>query len=419
MKRDKIPTFVDYLAVIFKRRLFIFKVVIIGAMLSVIISFCLRNQYTASTTILPPNPQQDMMFGFVNPAIASSFGGASGLTALLGGGSRPSDLFAAILNSGQITGTIVNKYNLKKVFKSRTYTDAVKQLQEITKIGVSPEGLISVSVTWHDKQLAADIANSYIEELDKFNTETTMTIGKKYRIFIEERLKQNQDSLAFAEEKLRAFQEKHKTIALNVEIQMAIETIAKLKSEIIFREVQKGTMASGSNVNNPYIYSIEQELRELKRQLSKIEFGSKTKDAETFGAGFSIPFTELPELSLEFARLLRDAKVQEAIYELLTQQYEQAKIMEIKDTPTVQVLDRASPPEKKSAPKRSRIVILTSVLCLIFGIVGAFVLESFEKIKTYPDRHKKWLDIWEKIRSDVRLAKTFISKILRIKKKTG
>ncbi|GAJ22508.1 unnamed protein product, partial [marine sediment metagenome] len=77
-----------------------------------------------------------------------------------------------------------------------------------------------------------------------------------------------------------------------------------------------------------------------------------------FGAGFSIPFAKLPELSLEYVRLLRDAKVQEAIYELLTQQYEQAKIMEVKDTPTVQILDRASPPEKKTSPKRSRIVIM-------------------------------------------------------------
>jgi capsular polysaccharide biosynthesis protein len=91
--------------------------------------------------------------------------------------------------------------------------------------------------------------------------------------------------------------------------------------------------------------------------------------------------------------------------------------MEAKDTPTVQLLDRASPPEKKSTPKRTRIVVLVSTLCLILGIVAVFVLESFENTKKFPERYKQWLDIGEKIRSDFRSAKTFIRRTLRIKKK--
>lgn len=419
MKIREQPSFIDYLELIFKRRVFILKTVISVAIAAVIISLCLRHKYTASTTILPPNPQQDMMFGFVNPALTSSLGGASGLTSLLAGGSRPSDLFAAILNSGRITGNIIRKYNLKQVFKAKTNHDAAKQLKEITRIGVTPEGMITVSVTWYDKYLAADIANSYIEELDEFNTETAMTTGKKYRIFIEGRLKETIDTLTMVEERLRKFQEEHHTLILDVEIEKAIETIAELKSQIILLEVKKGALTSSSQTGNPYLHSINRELRELKKQLSKIEFGGNEKKRTGFGAGFSIPFSQLPEVSLEFARLIRDVTVQSAIYELLTQQYEQAKIMELKDTPTVQILDRASPPEKKSAPKRSRIVILTTVLGMILSVVGAFILESLEKTKKYPDRHKKWLDLLDKCRRDARLARTFIFKTLRIKKKLG
>jgi uncharacterized protein involved in exopolysaccharide biosynthesis len=417
MKKDKTPAFVDYLTVIFKRRTLIYKIVIIGAVVSAIISLLIPNQYTASTTILPPNPQQDMMFGLVSPSIMGSFGGASGLTALLGGGTRPSDLFAAILISDRITGQIIRKYNLKKVFRTKTNHDTRKQLGEITRIGVTPEGMITVAVTWYNKHLAADIANSYIEELDKFNTEAAMTVGKKYRIFIERRLTEAQDSLAKTEEALRKFQEKHHTVALDVEIQAAIETIAQLKSQIILNEVKKGAWSAAGQAGNPYLSNINNELRELRRQLSKIEFGQKGGNTREFGAGFSVPFSELPEVSLEYVRLFRDVKVQEAIFELLTQQYEHAKIMEAKDTPTVQLLDRASPPEKKSTPKRTRIVVLVSTLCLILGIVAVFVLESFENTKKFPERYKQWLDIGEKIRSDFRSAKTFIRRTLRIKKK--
>lgn len=417
MKRDKAPAFVDYLAVIFKRRALIYKVFVAGAVVSAIISLLIPNQYTASTTILPPNPQQDMMFGLISPSIMSSFGGTSGLTALLGGGTRPSDLFAAILTSDRITGSVIRQYHLKKVFRTKTNHDTRKQLDEITRIGVTPEGMITVAVTWYNKHLAADIANSYIEELDKFNTEAAMTVGKKYRIFIEKRLTEAQDTLTRTEEALRKFQEKHHTIALDIEIQAAIETIAQLKSQIILNEVKKGAWSAAGQVGNPYLSNINNELRELRKQLSKIEFGQKGENTREFGAGFSVPFSELPAVSLEYVRLFRDVKVQETIFELLTQQYEQAKIMEAKDTPTVQLLDRASPPEKKSTPKRTRIVILVSTLCLILGIVAVFVLESFENTKKYPERYKQWLDIGEKMRSDFRSAKAFTRRTLRIKKK--
>jgi tyrosine-protein kinase Etk/Wzc len=417
MKADKKPNFVDYLTVISKRRTFIYKTFLIGAMTSLIISLCLRNQYKATTTILPPNPQQDLMFGFVAPSVVSSFGGYSGITSLLSGGTGPSDLFASILNSGRVTGAIIRKYELKKVFKVKTYHDARKQLEEITSIGVSPEGMIEVSVIWYEKQLAADIANSYIDELDKFNTETAMSVGKKYRIFIEERLKQAVDTLAKAEEALRDFQEQHRTVALDVEIQAAIETIAQLKSQIILYEVRKGAWSAAGQQNSPYLRDINNELNSLRKQLSKIEFGQQKETNNEFGAGFSVPFVKLPEVSLEYARLYRDVKVQEAIFELLTQQYEQAKIMEVKDTPTVQVLDRASAPEKKASPRRSRIVIFAAFASLILGVLGAFVLESFEQLKLRPDEYKKWTDIYNKINNDLKKIKTLIFGIFHFRVK--
>lgn len=127
--------------------------------------------------------------------------------------------------------------------------------------------------------------------------------------------------------------------------------------------------------------------------------------------------SELSVVALEYARLLKDVKVQEAIYEIMTQQYEQAKLMEVKDTPTVQVLDRASPPEKKSTPKRMRIVILVSFFCLILGVIGAFVLESFEGTKSYPEKYGKWIDIYRNLESDFRTTKAAIVKLIRRKER--
>ena len=407
MKETRKITLLTYWLTITKhRRVLMFNTIII-TVLAIIISLLLTPQFRATAIILPPGGEQPTMFSLLSSGLPAGISSLSRITGGLPGLATPSDLYAAIMKSGRIKGTIIKRFNLMKEFKSKTTVDASKALDKITKIEVSPEGLISVAVTYKNKYLAADIANAYIEELDKFNRETAMTTGKKYRIFIEKRLKETEDSLTKTEESLRNFQEKHRTIALDTEIEKAIETIATLKSQIILKEVQKG---AAGGINNPYIRSIDQELRELKKQLAKIEFGSGVKGRDEFGAGFSVPLSKLPEVSLEYARLLRDVKVQEAIYELLTQQYEQAKIMEVKDTPTVQLLDRASPPEKRCFPVRSKIVIFAFILSLIINVPLALFADYLIDTKRNPKDHQTFNKIMEDLSRGLGQIKKFFTR---------
>jgi len=385
MKEGKTASLIDYLEIIVKWRKFIIRNVIIVTAAAIIISLLLTQLFTATATILPPNPEQGAMLGILSMNVPSGLAGLARMGGVLPGLTTPSDLFAAIMKSDRIKGEIVKKFDLRNEFKTKTMIDAFEALDDITNIEITPEGIISVSVTYKDKYLATDIANSYIEELDKFNTETAMTVGKRYRIFIEQRLRENMDTLAQAEDDLKIFQEKYRTVALDVEIESAIKTIAGLKSQIILLEVKKGALSSSSQFANPYLHDINKELRELKKQLSKIEFGEKGKSEDEFGAGFSVPFSQLPEVSQKYVKLLRNVKVQEAIYELLTQQYEQAKIMELKDTPTVQILDRAAPPEKRSFPRRTRIVIVAFAFSLFFSVIAVFFIRYYkEKVRQDP-----------------------------------
>lgn len=406
----KKTSLVDYLEVIIKWRKFILRNVFVVAIATAIISLLLTWKFTATATILPPNPEQEAMLGMISASIPGGLASLAGIGGVLPGVSTPSDLFAAIMKSGRVKNKIIKVYDLKKEFKAKTNADASKALDEITRIEVTPEGIVSVSVTYKNKYLAADIANSYIEELDKFNTETAMTTGKKYRMFIEERLKDNIDSLSYAEEALRTYQEKHRTVALDIEIESAIAAIAELKSQIILLEVKRGALTSSSQRNNPYLYTINSELRELKKQLKKIEIGSKEKNEDEFGVGFSIPFSELPEVSLEYARLFRDVKIQEVIYELLTQQYEQAKIMELKDTPTVQVLDSASPPEKRSFPKRALLVVIAVFCSLIISSFYAIVVHNIQSGAISSESKNRLKAMGHTIKHDLKTIKKYFKK---------
>jgi tyrosine-protein kinase Etk/Wzc len=401
---------IDTIHIFVRRRKFIVYFVLAVVILTLLISLLVPNQYRAEATILPPNPERDAMMGLIFASVPSGIAGITGAGGLLGGPTA-SDLYANIMKSRVIMDKIIEKYQLKREFKTRTLEDAYKSLLSITNIIVTPEGIITVTVMYKNKKLAANVANSFVEELDRFNTETAMTAGKKYRLFIEQRLKETIDAMANAEDSLRSFQEKHKTVALNEEIQSAIQTIAQLKSQIIMKEVQRGAMASNSStMMNPYVANIDQELAQLRIQLSKIEFGGMGNTNE-FGAGFSMPFAKLPELSMEYARLLRDVKVQEAIYELMIQQYEQAKIMELKDTPTVQFLDRAVPPEKKSFPKRGILLLTVFFLSLLMALFLSFIMERIDMFKkNKPDEYAKWTQVYVVLKNDFLKAKRRIFK---------
>lgn len=393
---------------IMRWRKFIIRNVIIVTLLAAIISLVLPHKFKSTATILPPTSEQSGMLGFLTMNLPGDIAGLSRFMGGLPGLSSPSDLYAAIMQSSRIKNTIIRKYDLKKEFKVKTMHDAGKALDKIVSISVSMEGIIAVSVTYKNKYLATDIANSFVEELDKFNTETAMTVGKRYRIFIEKRLKESTDSLAQAEEALKGFQEKHRTVALDKELEAAIETIAQLKSQIIIYEVQKGAWEAAGQADNPYLANINRELRELKKQLARIEFGGEGKEGKEYGAGFAVPFSQLPGVSLEYARLFRDLKIQEVIYELLTQQYEQAKIMELKDTPSIQILDKASPPEKRSWPKRKLIVAFAFLLSLFASIPLAFLLEYLNAVRNEPEEHKVAVHVVRTLSADF---KTFISRI--------
>ena len=410
MKEKASRSFQRYVSILVKWRLFVVKFVVIATGVALITSLIITQKFAATAAILPPSQEQESMIGLLSTRLSSGVSGLGRMAGLLPGSSTVSDLFAAIMESSTIRGALIRKYDLMKEFKCKTITDTYKALEKITNIEVSGEGIVSVSVIYKDKFLAADLANSYIDELDKFNKETAMTVGKRYRIFVENRLKESFDSLVQAEEAMRNFQETHKTVALDTEIETAIQTLAALKGQVIALEVRRGALSSSAQSSNPYLLEINKELRELEKQLNRIEIG-KGKTTSEFGAGFSVPFAKLPEVALEYARLLRDVEVQTAIYELLTEQYEQAKIMEVKDTPTVQFLDRAYPAERKTYPKRGAMVVFCAVSSVLVGIFLAYVIEYAQQFL----RSNEWQHLYLPLREDLTKFKNTIFRHIKRK----
>ncbi len=390
------------------RRLLIVNTLMAAVITLAIMLMFFPNWYMATTSIMPPEKDTGS-FGFGGGMLPSGLGallGGSGLA--LPGLASPSDLYASILRSRAVALAVIEKNDLKKVFDVDLEIKALEELYARTGVNVQAEGIISLSFEDTDPERAAIIANSFIEELNRVNTENLVSKAKATREFIELRLEESIEDLKAAEEHYEAFQKKHKAFSLEEQVKAVINTIATLKGELVLGEIELGVMKKSLSPDNIRYKNQLFKIEQIRQQIEEMESGqSASGDPSLLG----ISIAEAPELGLEFVRLTRELKIQETIFELLKQQYEHAKIQEMRDTPTVQVLDRARVPELKSKPKRVYTAALGGVLS--FGLTLFFIL-AYEFTQREKEKNSevygKISELTKMLNDDIYWLKTLFSK---------
>lgn len=347
-----------------------------GFVASLIISFLLPKIYASATSILPPQQENSLAAGMAASQLAGGFGGFSG--GFLGL-SSPTDLWVGILKSQTVQDAIINRFDLMNVFEAKAIEDARKALNRMTEITKSKEDIISIRIEDENPQRAARIANAFVEELDKVNKNAVMSAGGRMRVFVEKRLNEAKMELERIEETVKAFQEKNGAVKLDDQSKAIIEAIGRIKGNLMAKEVELQTFLSFATPNNPQAEILKSQVEELRGSLRELEEGKKGDLPSS--RGIFIPTARMPDLGLQYARLLRDIKVQETLYGLLTQQYEMARIQEAKDSPTVQVLDVAKIPQKKAKPNRAIFVILCTFTAAFGAVFLSLLMEKLKELK--------------------------------------
>ena len=378
---------------------------LVGSLAAATYSLLLPKEYDATASLLPP---QD---GGASRALLGNLAAQPGAGALVGGFlpgmTSTKDVFVGILKSRTMQDDAIKKFDLVKVYEleesKAPLRDARNLLQQMTNIRASREGVISVTVAAYDPKMAADIANFYVENLDRLNTTINVTEAGRTRLFLEERTAEARKALRDSEDRLRAFQTQTKAVVMEGQTKAAIEGTAKLEGQILAAEVQLKTLETYSTSRNPDVIKLKESVEEMRRQLRRMEHGrgqsdrrqgldvrgqdkalerQRTEDSagdDRGGGDFSMSLGSIPTTGAQLVRLVREAKIQETIFTLLTQQLEQARIAEAKDTPTVRILDRAVAPEWKSRPAVTKNTILGGIAALLVGIVVALMLDSRSK----------------------------------------
>lgn len=360
----------ELLQVIVKRRNFILKVCTAAAILAVVYSISLKNVYTASAKILPP--QKDAAGGL--SALLSQAGGLAGLAAGGMGLGGSTEMYVGIIKSRSVTDAVIQRLNLQKEFKTKTADETRRRLATVIKVKAGKDGIINIDADSKDPVKAALLANTLVDELGKRSVQLNLSKAGAERMFLEKRLQVVKQDLRAAEEAMKLFQEKYKTIKADSQAMAAIEGIAQLKADIIGKEVQLASLRQNMTDEAPEVRMLMAAVARLKNQLGGMTGNGRMDVIPAAG--------NVPSLGVEYVRKLRELKVQEAIFEQLTKQYEVAKLSEAKDSSSFQILDEAVVPAQKSKPKRSLIVILITVSAFILSLFVIFIQEYISKLSS-------------------------------------
>jgi tyrosine-protein kinase Etk/Wzc len=348
---------------------------ILAGALAAIASFLIPNQYTATTTILPP--QQNTSMGGV---LASAVGNMGGLAALAGGGlglKDPNDTYIGMLQSRVIEDKLVQQFNLTQVYHAKKLSLALKALEKHSTIVSTKDGFISISVEDRDATRAADIANAYVKQLQDLRSTIVVTEAGQRRTFFERQLQDSQAKLVLAEQQLKDTQQQTGVLQLDAQMKAVIESATQLKAQIAAKQVALQVLGSYVTKQNPQRVVAEQEVDGLQRQLALLE------NKQGGGRGdIQVPTSEIPAIGMTYLNKVRDVRYYETISEILAKQLEAAKLDEAKEGVPLQVLDPAVPPDTKSFPSRTLIVVLTAFLGLLGSIsflVGRELLAQTEQ----------------------------------------
>jgi uncharacterized protein involved in exopolysaccharide biosynthesis len=396
------------LRVLWESRRLLMRAAAIGLLASTLVALLIPKSYTATGQLMPPDTQSSPGMAMMASLAAQVGGGGGGggggnagggLASLAGdllGLKNSGALFIGILRSQTSQERLVREFALQKVYREKLVTDARTKLDDNTAISEDRKsGIITIRVTDHDPERAAAITNAYVGQLNSLVAELSTSAAHRERVFLEERLVVVKHGLDEATNQLAQFSSKNNTLDMQTEGRAMLDAAGGLAGQMIAAQSELEGLRQIYTADNARVRALNARVSELRNQLNKLG-GSTADPAKASDAppevssGMPYPtIRNLPLLGAKYADYFRQAKIQETVFQLLTEQSELAKVQEAKETPSVKVLDPAQVPEKRSAPARLLIILLGSFLAFSGAVVWVLGAEQWRG--TDPDDPRKIL----------------------------
>jgi len=348
---DDGPTFGEMLQALRERWALLLLAPAVAGLIALGVTYLIPPTYTASTTFMPPQQTQSgsaAALAALGPLAALAGGGAGGRTA--------GDQYVALMQSVTVADRLVDRFKLIEVYDSDFRVDAQKELAKNVRIALGKkDGLIKVEVDDTSPQRAADIANRFVDELRRVTASLAVTEAQQRRVFFEQQLQESRDRLVQAQQALQA--SGFDGAALRAEPKAAAEGYARLRAEVTAAEVRLQVSRSSLADTTPEVRQQQATLSALRGQLAALEKSNTTSGGPDYIGRF------------------REFKYQEVLFELYARQFELARVDESREGALIQVVDAATPPERKSKPRRGVIALgaglLAGALLIIWVLARA------------------------------------------------
>lgn len=403
---------VSKLRYLWSRRSKLARFAIRGVLLSVVVAFLIPKRYDAVTRLMPPDQQ-----GGGGLALLSMLSGKTGpnVSALAGdllGVKSAGSLFVGVLRSATVADRLIDRFELRKVYGVRYQDDVRKALAAHSDITEDKRsGVISIEVRDRDSQRAAAMAAAYVEELDRLMAQLNTGAAHRERVFLEDRLQKVSLQLEKNEKEFGEFASKNSTIDVREQGKAMMDAAAAVAGQLIAAQSELEGLRQIYSDNNVRVRAVSARIQALEKRMTELNQGTgPNKDGLPPKGDFEQLFPsirKLPLLGITYADLYRQTKVQEVVFEVLTQQYELAKVQEAKETPVVRVLDPAKVPDHKSFPSRLLIILIGTCASLVAGVFWTAGNERWQEIGESDDRKVFVAEVWRDLQADLRDVRRF------------
>jgi uncharacterized protein involved in exopolysaccharide biosynthesis len=408
------PNWVGNLSLLWEHRRILFRVACIALVASLLTAFQIPKRYESTARIMPP--ENSGTSALMSAALAGhGLDGVGGLVASLLGGRTSSALFVDLLKSGTIAGHLIDRYQLQHAYHKRYRIDTAKYLARHTTIQDDKKsGVITITVSDTDPQRARDLAQGYLDELNQLVNRTSTSSAHRERVFIEQRLHSVQTELEQAQLALSDFSSTHATVDIREQTHAMVDAGAKAEGELIATQGELDSLRQIYGDQNVRVRAAQARVSDLKQELSKMAGTSAelpapgipapTTGGSTGSDGDALypPLRQLPRLAVPYADLYRKVRIQETVYELLTQQYEIARIQEVKDVPVVNVIDAPGIPEKKSFPPRLLLALLLTAAVTGMTVGFLFFKRQWSEVSPADPRRVLAQEVYETVNGGLR-----------------
>jgi len=403
--RNQREAVLSRIRLVWENRGLLLRVFVWSLLTSGLVVLLIPNRYEAVERLMPPDSQST---GTAMLGTLVARGGAPGLGALAGdllGVKNSSALFAGILESRTVQDRLIEDFDLKKVYHESKIEDTRIALAKHSWVSDDRKsGIISIGVTDHDPRRAAAMAQAYVTELDRLVAQVSTSSARRERIFLEERLTAVKRELDGAAQKFSEFASKNTAIDIPAQGKAMVEAAATLQGQLIAAQSELSGLEAIYTDQNVRVRALRARVAELRTQLGKLggeADPSAPIPAKKDPAAYPT-IRQLPVLGVTYANLYRQTKIEETVYELLTQQYELAKVQEAKEIPSVKVLDAAVVPTKKTFPPRILFTTLGGLLGLACAVLWLSAKRHWGSIDPQDPGKQFALEVFETLREDSR-----------------